>query len=113
MEQKIKNKSHSGKRAEERTLVGKYYSVEFLIKGLDMTYQFKILDISPGGMCILVREDSDAIGHLKVGEVFKMKYYPTELLSPVDYFETRVRHVTKDQEGRFQGHFMIGLSILE
>ncbi len=100
-------------RSDPRELVDQYYSVEFSIQGLELVYQFKIWNLSQKGMCVLVREDSAILEHVKVGERLKMKYYPTDLLGPVEHLETEVRHITKDDEGRFKGHYMLGLLILE
>jgi hypothetical protein len=99
------------RRSEVRTLVDKYFSVEFSKKGLDNLYQFKIWNISSKGVCILVREDSDIMNHLAVGDILDMKYYPVEESSPVEHSKTEITHITKDEQGRFRGHFLIGLTI--
>ncbi len=108
----VKN-DHKDNRTDPRGVVDQYYSVEFSIQGLELIYQFKIWNLSQKGMCVLVREDSAILEHVKVGERLKMKYYPTDLLGPVEHLETGVKHITKDDEGRFKGHYMMGLSILE
>ena len=99
------------RRSEVRTLVDKYFSVEFSKKGLDNLYQFKIWNISSKGVCILVREDSDIMNHLSVGDILDMKYYPAEESSPAEYSKTEITHITKDEQGRFRGHFLVGLTI--
>ncbi len=100
-------------RSVSREKIDKFYSVEFSIKGLESVYQFRIWNLSQKGMCVLVKEDSSIFPHLKVGERFKMKYYPSEMLEPIEYLDTEVKHITKDEKGRFKGHYMIGLSVLE
>ncbi len=102
-----------GRRSDPRTIIGKYYSVEFSLSDLEFIYQFKIWDMSTNGMCLLVKEDSKVLNHVKVGDVLDMKYYPTEVLSPIKSLKTEVKHITKDEQGRFKGHFMVGLSILD
>ncbi|HPA14876.1 MAG TPA: PilZ domain-containing protein [Desulfobacterales bacterium] len=99
------------RRSEPRTITDRYYSVEFSKSGLEFVYQFKIWNISSRGMCILVKEDSVVLDHLKVGDVLKMKYYTTESSSPTKYMKTKIKHITKDEKGRFGGHFWVGLSI--
>jgi hypothetical protein len=101
------------RRSEVRTLIDKYFSVEFSKKGLDSLYHFKIWNISAKGMCIVVREDSDIINHLSVGDILDMKYYPVEESSPAEYSKTEITHTTKDDDGRFKGHYLVGLSILK
>lgn len=111
MDQDTSGSQAGEKRSEERKHIDQYYSVEFPVKDLGRVYQFKIWDLSSKGMCILVKDDSKVLGHLKVGEVVKMKYYHADTLSPVEHVETEVKHITKEEAGRFKGHHMIGLSI--
>jgi hypothetical protein len=107
------NKNAAERRSEVRTRVDKYLSVEFSKKGVGSVYQFKIWNISSKGMCILVREDSRIMNFLSVGEIFDMKYYPVEGSSPAEYSKTEITHITKDDHGRFKGHYLVGLSILK
>ena len=46
------------RRSEDRSVAGKFYSVQFTAQGLETHYQFKLWNISQKGMCILVKEDS-------------------------------------------------------
>lgn len=101
------------KRSETRSPADKYSSVEFSTKKEVFTYQFKIRDVTSSGMGILVKEDSGAFKNLEVGDVLDMKYYPLNSLDPPDYLQTEIKHITKDETGRFKGHYLIGLSILE
>jgi hypothetical protein len=113
MKQDTSNDPETGNRQEPRKVVDKYYSVEFSIETLEPVYQFRIWNLSDRGMCVLVREDSAVLAHLQEGKIFNMKYYPTDSPGQVEQLETEVRHVTKDDNGRFKGHFMVGLSILK
>jgi len=101
------------KRSEPRSIIDKYYSVEFSISNSAYIYQFKIWDISKKGVCVLVKEDSDLLNHLKVGDILNLKYYPTDSSHPIEHLKTKIRHITKDEEGRFKGLRLVGLSILE
>jgi len=112
MNQDGKNSNQKENRGDARKVIDKYYSLEFSVEELAPVFQFKIWNISEKGMCILVREDSMIIEHIKVGQRFKMKYYPTDLLGPAEILETEVRHITKDEKGRFKGHYLLGLMIL-
>ena len=99
------------KRVEPRKIIDEFYSVEFSIKDFAFTYQFRIWDVSEKGICVLVKEDSSILGHLKVGDTWNMKYYRIDSeLS--EYMDTEIRHITKDETGRFEGHYLVGLSIL-
>ena len=89
-----------------------YYSVEMAIEGLDLSYQFRIWNVASTPMCVLVKEDSDILPRLKVGETLNMKYYSTGSIHPPEYWETAIRHITKNDHGRFKGHYLVGLEIL-
>jgi hypothetical protein len=76
-------------------------------------YHFLIWDISPKGMSILVKEDSHVLKSLKIGDSLDMKYFIKDSPEPTEYLKTRIRHITKDEQGRFEGHFLVGLSFTE
>jgi len=42
-----------------------------------------------------------------------MKYYPLNLEDQPEYIETEIKHITKDEKGRFKGHYLVGLLVLE
>ena len=101
------------RRSEPRAIKDQFYSVEFSIGNTPSLYQFKIWDMSSRGMCLLVKEGSDILESLKVGDIVDMKYYAAEASKPTDYLKTEIKHMTKDDKGRFKGHYLIGISILE
>ena len=100
------------RRSEPRSIIDQYYSVEFSIRECPFTYQFKIWDISPRGICALVKEDSDLLNYLKVGDILNLKYYTTDSSKPIEFLKTEIRHITKDDTGRFKSLYLVGLSIL-
>ena len=100
------------KRAEPRSIIDQYYSVEFSVKREAFVYQFKIWDLSSKGMCVLVQEDSGVLKYLKTGHILNMKYYAKDS-SKVTELKTEIKHITKDDTGKFKGHYLVGLSILE
>ena len=106
------NNSIRERRSESRDLIERYYSVQFSKPELEAIYQFKIRNISKKGMCILVREDSDVIKHLQVGDILDMQFFPSEQTEPIEYSKTEIKHITKDDQGRFKGHYLIGLTKL-
>lgn len=107
------SQTNPARRSEPRTIVDLYYSVEFSIDGLDLIYQFIIYDISQRGICILVKEDSPVLREMSVGDIFNMKYYPIKLLGPTEYLKTEIRHITKEQSGRYKNHYLVGLCVKE
>jgi len=91
---------------------GRFHSAEFSIKGLDLRYQFKIWNISPASMCVLIKENSDILHRLKVGDTIDVKYYSDDSSPPCDCQKTAIRHITKNDQGRFEGHYVVGIEIL-
>ena len=101
------------KRSEPRRIIEEYYSVEFSISGVEMTYLFKIWNISTKGLCVLVRPDSDLLKHLRVGETIRMKFWRDDGSKQADFINTKIHHITKDDTGKFRGHCLVGLSIAQ
>ena len=103
----------TNRRSETRRLVDRYHNVEILIDGMAPAYVFKLRDISSTGMGVLVKEGSDLLNHIKIGEVLDVKYNPSQRSDSSEYFKTKIRHITIDAADSFRGHATIGLSIIE
>jgi len=100
------------KRTNDRKIIEKYYSVQLSVKELVSAYRFKLFDISASGLCILIREDSEALKYLKTGDTLELEYYPHESLRDAENLKTRIRHITKNKSGGHKEHFFIGLEII-
>ncbi len=92
-----------------------YNSVEFSSDKLSVTHQFKIRNIEQMSMCILVREDSSVLSQIKIGDILDMKCnrLSTGDSSGSEHRKTAIRHIIKQDLGRFKGHYLVGLEILE
>ena len=90
----------------------KYDSVQFAIRGYAGIYQFKIRSLPEKGACILVREDSNVLENLREGAVLDMAYCQAGTAITADELKTRIDFIGFDDQGRFQGHRLVGLSIL-
>jgi hypothetical protein len=99
------------KRSEPRAKLEEYHSVEFKIADLGALYQFKIWNTSSKGICVLVREDSNVLKYIEVGNVLDMKYHTSDYSIPPQNLKTQIKHITKEDHGRFKGHYLVGLSI--
>jgi hypothetical protein len=104
-------KDTANKRTEKRELIKEYYSVEFSIDGSGYVNQFVIYDMSASGLCLLVSEDSQILKKIRVGEKYRMKYYPVNLLDKVAYIDTRICHITRSKNNSLSGHYMVGLAL--
>ena len=107
------NNSSPDRRPESRTILDRYYSVEFQLKDTGNVYQFKLRDMSSKGLGILVNKDSAVLKHLKVGDTVDMKYFPPESAGLSESLKTKIAHITQKDEEPFKGHFLIGLLITE
>jgi len=93
--------------------VDRYDNVEISINGMVPTYVFKLRDISPIGMGVLVKEDSDLLNQIKMGQIVNTRYTLAQRTDLSKCSETVIDQITKDTQGRFKGHFIVGLSVLE
>lgn len=100
------------RRLETRTACDRYYSVDFSFENESFLYQFKIWNLSSKGACLLVKEDSSVLDHLKVGDIVNMRYSRADSSEAGEYMKTEIRHITTHKEGRFKGHCLVGISIL-
>ena len=92
--------------------VDHYYSVEFSFEGLGVIYQFKIWKIVSTVMSVLVKENSGILPWLKVGDKLSMKYYSKDFVHPFENLNTEIRHITKQDQGRLKGHYLVGIEIV-
>ncbi len=100
-------------RFEPRKIAEAYYSVEFAFKRDLPLYQFKVRDMSPGGLGILANEGSAALKRLAVGDVLEMKYNPVNREDSAVYLKTEIRHITRLEQSPFKGHYLVGIQVLE
>lgn len=112
MDRHYTNEGLPERRSEPRAADRQYYSVQFTTKGLDSLYQFKLWNLSPKGLCILVKEGSAVLKHLSVGDTIDMTYFLTDGLGEHHQLRTQIKHITPNSDGRFKGHCLVGLVIL-
>jgi hypothetical protein len=113
MEEYGEAKKLAERESEPTKRVDQYYCVEFAINGFDVAYQFKIWNKTSNDMSILVKENSNVLPRLKVGDTLNIRYYSTDLARPSDNLETVIRYITKNNQGRLKGHYLVGLELLE
>lgn len=90
-----------------------FYSVEIPLDGLEFLHQFKIWNSDSETVFVVVKEESEILPCLRVGDTIQMKYYIMNSAFPPKYLPTKIKHITKEEQGRFKGHVVIGLDILE
>jgi len=107
------NESSSERRSEDRLFSKKYHSVQISKPEIVLAYHFRIRNISKKGMCILVRQDSKIMEYLHVGDIMEMQFYPLKKSDPIENSKVEIKHISKDDNGRFRGHYLVGLNKLE
>ncbi|MDZ7579533.1 MAG: PilZ domain-containing protein [Deltaproteobacteria bacterium] len=107
------NRLPAEKRSEPRIEAGQFHSVEINLGVPLPIYQFNLRNVSDTGVCILVKQDSPILQHLKVGQVLELKYYAVDesKANIVRRFKTEIRHITKGTPGHYNGHFLVGVAI--
>jgi len=93
--------------------LNQFYALEFSLTGEDYLHQFKIWNNDSEPLCFLVREDSEVLKSLKVGDTLRTKYYTRDKGTPTKDLEAEIRHIKKEGDGRFKGHFSIAFAIKE
>ena len=99
------------RRSAPRKQVDQYYSLEFSIDGRSVTYQFRVWNKATRSMGFLVEQNSDILPRLKVGKTLDVKYHSTDSGNHSEYLETLIGHITKVDQGRLKGHYLVGLEI--
>jgi hypothetical protein len=89
-----------------------YRSVEFLVDGADVPYHFRIWHMDPSSNFIVIREDSRILPHLQAGARLKMKYYSPGRDYRMDIRDTAIKDIYRDEQGRFNGHFLVALELV-
>ena len=103
--------NHTERRSETRKTAGRFFGAEIKLIGVPI-HRFKFKDLSTNGACILIKEDSNMMNHLKAGQILNMRYYsPNNTDTPT--IRSEIKHITKAEQGRFKGHFLIGVFISE
>ena len=102
-----------GRKQPKARHLDQFYSVEVSIRGLSAPYQFKIWNMSTPCMSVLVKEYSDILSRLKVGDTLNMKYYSCNSPYRPECLKTVIRHITKNDQGRFKGHYVVDLEIVQ
>ncbi len=113
MEKQFTNGDSQKSQDSMETKFDQFYSAEFLLNGINMIYQFKIWQNPSKTMFALVNKNSSILESLNVGDVLNMKYYSSNTLCPTEILNTRIKYIAMEDQGRFKGHYMVGLEIAQ
>ena len=90
-----------------------YTSVEFHIQNMGAVYQSKIWEVPLKGPFFLVKEESSVLEHLRTGDEIKARYTQANRRKPGNYIKTKIRYILQEKTGRFKGHYLVGLALME
>ena len=96
--------------SDSKTIINKYYSVQFFLNDTGLTYLFKLRNTSENGLCILAKKESIISEKLKVGDILDMEYNP---MGSSDLLILKTLINSKNSHDCVSGHSLIGLSILD
>jgi len=100
-------------RSDPCLIMDRYSSVEIAVNNSKLVYMFKIRNSPLSGIAILVKEDSVILKHLKVGDKLNLKYNPAVASDLPEYRTTEIRHIIKDNNGRYNGHYLVDFAVSE
>ena len=111
MEFEKKATSFKERRGKHRRTQLRNYRVEIKLIGAPI-YQFRVMDVSSNGAGILIKEDSKFLDMIEVGKIVDTEFISPEGTNPAGNYRTEIRHITKTNEGKHKGHYLVGLKIL-
>lgn len=105
-------KSASDRRTEPRIDQLPHGTAVVRVSGIPI-YVFKLKDVSENGTCFVVKEDSNLLRNIQVGQEIDIQISLTEDSSMATIFQrSKIIYISKPEEGRFTGHLLIGVRIL-
>ena len=99
------------RRSELRKNEEPMRSVELKLPSLPI-YLFKVKDSSQNGFCLLVKEDSNILEHIHVGQILNIRSYTEDKMESAEILLSEIKHITKNEESPYTGHQLVGLMVL-
>ena len=112
MARAVTKDSSMDKRSESRDAPKGFHGASIKLVGVPL-YQFKLKDSSENGASILVKEDSFMLNYLKVGQTLNINFSSDLEFDHNGNFETEIVHITRVDKGRYKGHYLVGVQILD
>lgn len=76
-------------------------------------YLLKVRDLSSEGAGIVVRSDSNLLKKIQVGQRLNVRLIlPVNYKGPSGHYRSQVEHITEIADGPYNGHLIVGISIL-
>ena len=107
-----KTKRPEDRRAWTRRTQLRNYRVEIKLIAQPI-YQFKVRDISEKGAGLLVKDDSEFLNLIQVGQVVEADFISPTGKLPAGLYKVEIKHITKLTTGKIRGHRIVGVFIIE
>ena len=111
MENDPENIRSKEKRAWSRKYQLRNYRIEIMLIG-EPIYQFKVRDISLNGAGFLVKENSNFLNLIEVGNVVSVNLISPTGDAPSGMYNAEIRHITMPGIGKHRGHILVGVSLV-
>ncbi|MFC1881903.1 hypothetical protein ACFL2S_10460 [Thermodesulfobacteriota bacterium] len=112
MYKESKDRISEEKRTETRRTQLRNYRVEIKPIG-EPIYQFRVTDVGTKGAGILIKEDSDFLSMIKVGQIVDVEFIFPKGTAPSGNYKAEIKHITKPGKGKNDGHCLVGILILQ
>lgn len=114
---RIMRKDRQIKRSEERRAWTRRtqlrnYRVEIKLIAQPI-YQFRVRDVSQKGAGLLVKDDSEFLNLIAVGQVVDADFISPTGQMPSGLYKVEIEHITKPAKGELRGHRLVGVFIVE
>ena len=76
-------------------------------------YQFKVRDVSSTGAGVIVRDDSEFLAMIEIGQVLEVNFISPRGSNPSGFYRAEIKQIAKLERGRYKGHRLVGISMLE
>ena len=100
------------KRSELRSTKLRDYRVEIKFVG-EPIYQFKVADVSTKGAGLLINDNSAFLKLIEIGQIIDANFISPHGSYPTGMYRSEIRHITKMDKGKYKGHRLVGILILE
>ena len=100
------------RRVVKRTPTSSTYTAEIKLSAVPI-HQLKMRDSSLHGACLVVKNDSSIMDYLMVDQTLSIRFHSVERSRPAGIFKIEIRHITEGNPGRFDGHYLVGVKIIE
>lgn len=100
------------KRSDPRRAELRNYRIEIKFVG-EPIYQFKLINVSPKGAGLLIKDDSAFLSMIEVGQIVDVDFMSPESSNPSGMYKAEIKHITKLDKQVHKGHRLVGISILK